>query len=88
MKLLHSLSDREAAERLGVPVTTVIGKRRRIGLRRKAPILSRHRWTREDEALLVRHADRDVAERLGLTADAVKQKRRSLGILRSKPRIA
>lgn len=75
--LLGTMSNPDIAEQLGISVTAVNLRRRKLGI----PIFSRSaRWTSEMEAQLGTMSDFKVAEELGIPVGAVRRRREKLGI--------
>lgn len=83
--LLGTMSDRDAAQRLGRTEISVRTRRLalrvpKFGARPRKLAGERRRWTPEEDALLGTMPDPDVAARLGRTVDAVGLRRLALEI--------
>ncbi|GAB0151095.1 hypothetical protein [Marinobacterium sp. BA1] len=72
--LLGTMPDRKLAEKLGVSLAVVRGRRIKEGIARSGS-KKRHKWTKEELALLGTDTDQRIADRLGLDRIQVMNKR-------------
>lgn len=68
--------DAVIARELGISPTSVLSKRRTLGI----AAWVRHSWTAAERRWLGRVRDRQIARRLGVSTTLVKNERRRLGI--------
>jgi hypothetical protein len=80
LALLGRASDQDVARRLGMSVTAVNWKRRRLGIKSYQPPRPKVAWTGSKLRLLGRVTDAEAARRLGIDKATVRSKRAELGI--------
>src|SRR5215210_2330588 len=80
ISFLGQKPDWKIAEQLGISTSTVMRKRRRLGIRAFKPQSRRIKWTDEMLGLLGEITDTEMADRYSISEAAVEGRRKRLGI--------